>query len=85
MGTDFGPLHIWEQFWAHSAGVDAIQHAVAQLKICSGWLTFAHPNYHFRQVGTEPSLGRGEQCHVGEVRKRKFCVPRFVAQNSLVI
>jgi hypothetical protein len=29
--TNFGHLHIWDQFWAHLARVEAIQQAVAQL------------------------------------------------------
>ena len=31
-------------------------------------------------IGSEPSLSQGEHRHVRDVRKRKFCVPRFVAQ-----
>jgi len=36
---------------------------------------------HILSRGTEPSQSQGEQCHVGVVLKRKFRVPRFVAQN----
>jgi len=78
----FGHLYIRDQFWATSARVKAIRHAVAQgcRKRQLGWARWASLSKSW--AGTEASLSRGEQRHVGEVRKRKFCVPRFVAHYS---
>ena len=71
-GDRFWPSLCISQFWAHSARVEAIQHAAAQ---CA-------ENSSKSRVKTEPSLSWGEQCHVGEMQKRKFCVPRFVSYNK---
>jgi len=29
--------------------------AQSVLRICSGWLTFAHPDYQFRQAAAQPA------------------------------
>src|SRR6187551_1728853 len=41
--------------FSYVAHVTRLTLAQARLSRCSGWLTFAHPNYHFRQAAAQPT------------------------------
>ena len=71
--------------FSYVAHVTRLTLAQARLSRCSGWLTFAYPNYHFRQAAAQPAKrfnsSRGGPELVPYIKMARMCP--ILGPNSL--